>query len=121
MRMEQRMTLRWTIIMVALAVGLSVTAVAQAQHGSQSSAPLISTSGAIDAIHATRPTWGTDGRPEYAGIAFAPDGTLYAVDPLNGRVYKVTSRGPWGQTTVVAGSGPGVSLGKGGYQHWKRR
>jgi hypothetical protein len=114
------MTRRWIIITVAIAIGMSLTAVAHAHHGSQSSAPLISTTGAIDAIHASPPTWGTDGRPEYSGIAFAPDGTLYAVDALNGRVYKVTEKGPLGQTTVVAGSGPGVSLGKGGFQHWKQ-
>ena len=38
---------------------------------------------------------------------------------LNNRVYKVTSRGPHGHTTVVAGSGPGLDLSGAGYQHWK--
>src|SRR6188472_1023546 len=107
---------RWITIAVAMAVGMSLTAVAQAHHRSQEPfAPsMISTTHATDAIHAKPPTWGLDGRPGYWDIAFAPDGTLYAVDALNNRVYKVTSKGPWGQTTVVAGGGPGVNL-KGPY------
>ena len=110
---------KWMTVTVALAVAMSLTAVARAQRGSLSTETATSTTGAIDATHASPPTWGLAGRPDYSGIAFAPDGTLYAVDALNGRVYKVTDAGPQGRTTVVAGSGPGVSLGAGGYQHWK--
>jgi len=100
---------RWITIAVAMAVGMSLTAVAQAHHRSQQPfAPsMISTTGATDAIHAKPPTWGLNTRPQYWDIAFSPDGTLYAVDALNNRVYKVTSKGPWGHTTVVAGGGPG--------------
>jgi len=116
---ETPMKRRWITITVAIVVGMSLTAVARAKHASPSSAPLTSTTSAIDAIHARPPTWGLAGRPGYWDIAFAPDGTLYAVDAPNGRVYKVTDKGRWGRTTVVGGSGPGVSLGPDGFQHWK--
>ncbi len=116
---EARTARKWMTITVAFAVGMSLTAVARAQRGSQSTETTTSTTGAIDATHASPPTWGLAGRPGYSDIAFSPDGTLYAVDALNGRVYKVTDTGPQGRTRVVAGSGPGVSLGAGGYQHWK--
>src|SRR5437868_4236706 len=111
---------RWISIAVAIGVGISVTAVAHAQHRGRSTETATSTTGAIDAIHASPPTWGLDGRPDYSAIAFAPDGTLYAVDALNGRVYEVTHAGALGRTRVVAGSGPGVSLGPDGYQHWRK-
>lgn len=103
------MTRRRIVITVAFAVGMSLTAVAQAHHRSQQPfAPsMISTTHATDAIHAKPPTWGLNSRPQYWDIAFSPDGSLYAVDALNNRVYRVTGTGPWGQTKVIAGGGPG--------------
>jgi hypothetical protein len=101
------MTRRWIILTVAIVMGLSLTMAAQARHRSAFTAPLISTTGATDAIHAKPPTWGLNIRPQYWDIAFSPEGTLYAVDALNNRVYKVTDKGPWGQTKVIAGAGPG--------------
>jgi len=108
------------IVILALAVGMSLTAVARGQHRSHANETTTAARAAIDAIHASPATWGLAGRPDYSGIAFAPDGTLYAVDALNGRVYKVTDAGPDGRTKVVAGSGPGVNVDGSGFQTWLR-
>jgi sugar lactone lactonase YvrE len=67
-----------------------------------------------DEIAASPPTWGKSERPGYWIMAFAPDGTLFATDCANARVYEVTSDGPKGTTQVVVGKGPG------GLPHWER-
>ncbi len=112
-------TRRWIAVTVALAVGMGLTAVARAQGGSQSNVTY-STSGSIDSVHATPPTWGLAARPDYTSIAFAPDGTLYASDALNNRIYRVEPGGAHGHTTVFAGTGPGLDLSGSGLQHWKK-
>src|SRR5262245_64279734 len=103
----------------AIVVAISLTAVARADRGAQTADARMTPRDAINAIHASPATWGRAGRPDYADIAFAPDGTMYAVDALNGRVYKVTGAGQYGRTRVVAGSGPGVNL-EGSFQTWER-
>ena len=49
-------------------------------------------------------TFGTFAPIGYGALAFGPDGALYSTDCANGRVYRIDRTG---QTTVVAGSGPG--------------
>ena len=49
-------------------------------------------------------TFGTFAPIGYGALAFGPDGALYPTDCANGRVYRIDRTG---QTTVVAGSGPG--------------
>jgi hypothetical protein len=110
-------TRKWTAVTIAVAVGMSLTIVAHAQRGSQSNATSYSKTGAVDTVHASPPTWGLR-QPDYTSIAFAPDGTLYASDVLNNRIYRIEPGGKHGHTTVVAGSGPGIPK-TGSYQHWK--
>ncbi len=113
-------TRRLIVLVVAVALGMSVAAVAQAHTAfSRVHAPVVKIAGHTDAVHAAPATWGLAARPDYSSIAFAPDGMLYAADPVNNRIYKVTSRGRAGHTTVVAGSGPGLDLKGSSYQHWK--
>jgi sugar lactone lactonase YvrE len=66
-----------------------------------------------DVIAASPPTWGYF-KPGFNYLAFAPDGTLYASDCWNARIYKVTSKGSGGHVSVFAGAGPG------GFTQWSR-
>lgn len=101
---------------VATGLALAMTVVATAAWASRSS-PTGAVEGqppATGPVRHVRPaTWGSSGKPGFSEMAFAPDGTLYATDCGNARIYRVTPGRP-GVTKVIAGRGPG------GFFTWSR-
>jgi hypothetical protein len=96
---------------VLFAMVLAVSALgASSELGTAVSATTVHRFVQKDSIAASPRRWGSTGQPTYQEIAFAPDGTLYASDCINARIYRIS---PSGHTSVFAGSGPG------GYQIWR--
>ena len=98
-------------ITMALLTATMFGTAARARHGH--SLATVGTATRSDAIAASPPTWGYF-KPGFGYLAFAPNGTLYASDCLNARIYRVTSKGPRGHVSVFAGAGPG------GFTQWSR-
>ena len=98
-------------ITMALLTATMFGTAARARHGH--SLATVGKATRSDAIAASPPTWGYF-KPGFGYLAFAPNGTLYASDCLNARIYRVTSKGPRGHVSVFAGAGPG------GFTQWSR-